>query len=146
MIERHDSVIVTTFTRLLIPLAQLFALYVLAHGHESPGGGFQGGVILGATYVLLALALGREELDRRVNERGCLAVGAAGVLLYLLTGAISMLAGGRFLDYGALPIPGVPPAERRFLGILAVETGVLLAVAATLIGLFCRLADRDGAR
>ena len=67
MIERHDSVVVTTVLRLLIPVAQLFALYVLAHGHESPGGGFQAGVILGATYILLALGLGREALDRRVN-------------------------------------------------------------------------------
>lgn len=142
MIERHESVIVTTFARLLIPLAQQFALYVLVHGHESPGGGFQAGVILAATYILLALALGRQELDRRVNERVCLALAAAGVLLYALTGLGGMLFGGAFLDYGALPFP-VPIAEARYLGILLIETGVALAVAATLVVLFCRLADRE---
>ena len=35
---------------------QLFALYVVAHGHHSPGGGFQGGVILGASLILLAMS------------------------------------------------------------------------------------------
>jgi len=70
VIERHDSVIVITFVRILLPFAQLFALYVLGHGHHSPGGGFQAGVILAAGYVLVALALGREALDRRV-WRGC---------------------------------------------------------------------------
>ena len=52
MIERDNSVVVTTFVRFLVPTAQLFGLYVLAHGHESPGGGFQAGVILAAAYVL----------------------------------------------------------------------------------------------
>lgn len=143
MIERHDSVVVTTFIRLLVPLAQLFSLYVLAHGHESPGGGFQAGVILGATYVLLALGLGRQALERRVNEPICLATAAGGVLLYMLTGLAGMAGGGTFLDYSALPLP-VSAVRARFLGILFIETGVMVAVAATIIVLFCRLADRGG--
>ncbi|NVM57303.1 MAG: sodium:proton antiporter, partial [Desulfobacterales bacterium] len=49
----HD-LIIKTVCRLLIPFIQLFALYVIAHGHHSPGGGFQGGVILGASIMLLA--------------------------------------------------------------------------------------------
>jgi multicomponent Na+:H+ antiporter subunit B len=142
MIERHDSVIVQTFVRLLTPLLQLFALYVLVHGHTSPGGGFQAGVILGATYILLALALGRGPLGRSVNEPLCLALGAAGVLVYALTGFLGMPA-GVFLDYGALPFPGLPPLEARYLGILLIETGVTLAVAATLLVIFSRLADRE---
>jgi multicomponent Na+:H+ antiporter subunit B len=141
MIERHESVVVQTFVRLLTPLAQLFALYVLAFGHYSPGGGFQAGVILGATYILLALAFGRQTLDRKVNERLCLAIGAAGVLLYALTGVAGMVAGGAFLDYSRLPLP-VTPVRARYFGILFIETGVTLGVAATLTLLFCRLGDR----
>lgn len=142
MIERHDSTIVTTFVRLIVPLAQLFALYVLVHGHESPGGGFQAGVILAASYILLALALGREALDRRVNERLGLALAAAGVLVYTVTGIVGMVLGRALLDYAALPLP-VPPARARFFGILFVETGIAVAVAATLVVLFCRLADTE---
>jgi multicomponent Na+:H+ antiporter subunit B len=138
-------VVVQIFVRLLTPLAQLFALYVLAFGHYSPGGGFQAGVILGATYILMALALGRETLDRKVNEPVCVALGAGGVLLYALTGIAGMLGGGPFLDYSRLPLP-VTPVRARYFGILLIETGVTLGVAATLIVLFCRLGERESAR
>jgi multicomponent Na+:H+ antiporter subunit B len=145
MIERHDSVIVTTVVRLLVPVAQLFALYVLAHGHYSPGGGFQAGVILGATYIVLALALGRETLRRRLpNDQVSLAVGAFGVLLYLLTGVVGLFGEAAFLDYAALPL-GATPARARYFGILLIETGVTIAVAATLVVVFVRLADRPPA-
>jgi multicomponent Na+:H+ antiporter subunit B len=145
VIEPHASVVVQTFVRVLAPLAQLFALYVLAFGHYSPGGGFQAGVILGATYILLALALGRETLDRKVNQPVCVALGAAGVLLYALTGIAGMAGGGTFLDYSRLPLP-VTPVRARYFGILFIECGVTLGVAATLIILFCRLAEREPGR
>jgi multicomponent Na+:H+ antiporter subunit B len=145
VIERHASVVVQTFVRLLTPLAQLFALYVLIFGHYSPGGGFQAGVIMGATYLLLALGLGREELDRKVNEPLCVALGAAGVLLYTLTGVAGMVGGGNFLDYSLLPLP-VTPVRARYFGILFIESGVALGVAATLIILFCRLGGRQTGR
>jgi multicomponent Na+:H+ antiporter subunit B len=142
VIERHPSTVVDTFVRLLVPLAQLFALYVLAFGHYSPGGGFQAGVILGATYILSALALGPEGFRRAVNERVCLALGAAGVLLYALTGAASVAAGANFLDYSALPLP-VSAVRARYFGILMIETGVTLAVGATVTLLFLRLGSRE---
>lgn len=142
MIERHASVVVQTFVRLLVPLVQLFALYVLFFGHDSPGGGFQAGVMLGASYILLALALGRDVLDRRVNEPVCLALAATGVLIYLGTGLASMLSGGTFLDYGALPL-GESTARARYFGIMFVETGVGLGVAATIVLVFCRLGDTE---
>lgn len=145
MIERHASVVVQTFVRVLTPLAQLFALYVLAFGHYSPGGGFQAGVILGATYILLALAFGRDALDRKVNQPVCVALGAAGVLLYVLTGVAGMAGGGTFLDYSRLPLP-VTPVRARYFGILFIEIGVTLGVAATLIILFCRLGEQESGR
>jgi multicomponent Na+:H+ antiporter subunit B len=141
MIERHESVVVTTFVRLAVPVAQLFGLYVLVHGHESPGGGFQAGVILAGTYILLALGLGRETLTRHVNEPRWVALAAAGVLLYLIVG-LTGLPRGAFLDYAGLPVDG---ARARWLGILLIETGVTLAVTTTLVVIFCRLAAREPA-
>jgi multicomponent Na+:H+ antiporter subunit B len=142
MIERHESVVVTTFTRVVLPPVQTFALYVLVHGHESPGGGFQAGVILGASYILLALALGREAFEARIGERACLAGACAGVLLYVAVGLAPMALGGVFLDYAALPVPG-PAARARYFGILVIEVGVTLTVAATLVLIFRCLGDRD---
>ena len=141
MIERHDSIIVVSFVRILVPLVQLFALYVLAYGHYGPGGGFQAGVLLAATYILTALALGREAFQRRVNERICMALAAGGVLLYLATGVAGMNA-STFLDYSVLPLP-VSAVKARYFGILFIETGVAAGVAATLVLLFARLADTE---
>lgn len=140
MIREHDSVIVRTLVRALVPFIQLFALYVLFHGHDSPGGGFQGGVILAAAYILIALALGRAELDRRVREGAVLVLGAVGVLIFALTAAVGPLLGGALLDYAVLPFPGVHGAEVRALGILIIEIGVAIGVAGALTLIFCRLA------
>lgn len=140
MIQGHDSVIVRTTVRLLLPWIQIFALYVVFHGHWGPGGGFQGGVIMAASYILLGLALGREELDRALPERAALLGGAAGVLIFLLTGIAALLGGGALLDHGALPVPGLTGAELRAFGILVIEIGVGVAVAATLVLIFTRLA------
>jgi multicomponent Na+:H+ antiporter subunit B len=145
MIERHDSLIVVTFVRVLVPLVQLFALYVLAYGHYGPGGGFQAGVLLAATYILTALALGRDAFQRRVNERICMALAAGGVLLYLATGVAGMFGASTFLDYSVLPLP-VSPVKARYFGILFIETGVAIGVAATLVLLFARLADTEHPR
>lgn len=140
MIREHDSVIVTTLVRMLVPPIQLFALYVVAHGHGSPGGGFQGGVILAAAYILIGLALGREELERRVREGRLLILGAVGVLIFALTGVLGLVLGGNLLDYGVLSIVGVRGSAARAVGIFVIEIGVALGVAGALTLIFCRLA------
>jgi hypothetical protein len=55
-----------------------------------------------------------------------------------------MAAGGAFLDYSLLPLP-VTPVRARYFGILLIQTGVTLGVAATLVTLFCRLGERESA-
>jgi len=140
VIREHDSVIVRTVVRALVPFIQLFALYVVFHGHGSPGGGFQGGVILAASYILIALALGRAELDRLVQEGAVLVLGALGVLIFALTGALGPVLGAPLLDYEVLSLPGVHGPEARALGILIIEIGVAIGVAGALTLIFCRLA------
>lgn len=148
----HQTVVVRTVVRLLVPLVQLYALYVIFHGHYSPGGGFQGGVILAASYILIGLALGGDELRRRVNEPTLVVLASTGVAIFGLVGALSLLYDANFLDYGALALLPGEIADRRALGILLVEIGVALTVASGLLLIFMRLiddrddaADRDGA-
>jgi len=140
VIREHDSVIVTTLVRMLVPPIQLFAFYVVVHGHGSPGGGFQGGVILAAAYILIGLTLGREELDRRVREGGLLILSALGVLIFVFTGLLGLVLGGNLLDYGVLSIVGVSGSTARAVGIFVIEVGVALGVAGALTLIFSRLA------
>lgn len=140
MIQGHDSVVVQTIVRLLVPWIRVFALYVVFHGHYSPGGGFQGGVIMAASYILIGLALGRDELERALPETGALRWGLGGALLFLLAGVAALAGGGALLDYAAVPVPGPGPVRLRYLGMLLIEIAVFIAVTAALTLIFLRIA------
>lgn len=131
------DLVIQKAARLMIPFLQLFALYVIAHGHHSPGGGFQGGVIFGATIILLAIANDLRSTTRRLSERICAQMASIGVLIYAGTGALCLLLGANFLDYEVLSkLFTVSPVMARSHGILLVETGVGLAVSTVMIWIY----------
>jgi multicomponent Na+:H+ antiporter subunit B len=141
--ERIDAtwtppdLIIKTICRFLIPFIQLFALYVIAHGHHSPGGGFQGGVILGASIILLAISQDLRTSVRRMREKLDAVLCAVGVIIYAGTGALCLLLGLNFLDYSALAsVLHCDPVTARSHGILIVEIGVGIAVMCTMIWIY----------
>ncbi len=138
----HDF-IVEKVSRYLIPFIQLFGLYVIAHGHYSPGGGFQGGVILGASIILLSVSHNLRTALRRMGEKTSALFSPIGVLIYAGTGFLCMVLGYNFLDYQALAalLPGGPIMARSH-GILLVEIGVGMAVMGTMVWIFKNLASR----
>jgi len=68
MIQKSDDIIIKTLARILVPFIQIYALYVIMHGHYSPGGGFQGGVILAASIILLMITHGLKDTQKRMSE------------------------------------------------------------------------------
>ena len=137
----YDLVIRTT-CRMVIPFIQLFALYVIAHGHHSPGGGFQGGVILGASFVLYAIGFNLRLALQWLSEKTTILWCALGVLIYAGTGLLCTVLKSNYLDYSALaPLLATDPVTARSLGILIVEIGVGMAVMATMILLYLNLAS-----
>ncbi len=146
--ERIDTLwtpldlIIKKMCRLLIPFIQLFALYVIAHGHHSPGGGFQGGVIFGSSIILLAISGDLRTAISRIGEKMAALLCAIGVLLFAGTGVYCLLVGFNFLDYSALAsILHVDPVTARSHGILIVEIGVGIAVMATMICIYNNVAS-----
>ena len=99
MIRISDDIIIKTLARVLVPFIQLYALYVIMHGHHSPGGGFQGGVILGASFVLLVLTHGLKDTQKRISEQSVAILSSLGVLIYAGIGALCMILLGNFSDY-----------------------------------------------
>ena len=134
MIRAHDSVIVRSLSRLLIPLVQLYALYILFFGQHGPGGGFVGGVMLGASFILSVLVFGPDapltQIARKV-QRG----DGLGLLVFVGVGGLCLIGGGEFLDYSELEIPGLEPASRRYLGIMLAQIGVAMDVAVTSVSI-----------
>ena len=136
------DLIVKTGSRLIVPFSQLFALYVIAHGHHSPGGGFQGGVILGASIILFAISNNLRVGFTRISEKLAVLLCGLGVILYAGTGALCTILGSNYLDYGALSkILGVDVITARSHGILMVEIGVGICVMAVMVLLYYNLAS-----
>ena len=123
-----------TACRIMIPFIQIYALYVVAHGDYSPGGGFQGGVIFGSSLILLAISYDLKTLVKRIQEKFLGIFAATGVLIYAGIAAVCMPMGGHFLDYGKLAplIPWNSHHNVRALGMLGVEIGVGIAVMAVM--------------
>lgn len=143
MNRQYDSVIVDVISRVMIPVIQLYGIYVLIHGHYGPGGGFQAGAALAASVLLARVSFGREASARVFPERLGPVLAGLGLLIYILTGFIPMLSGGAFLDYSYLPIPGLSSPALRYEGILSIEVGVTLAVAGVLVMIFDHLTRED---
>lgn len=137
----YDLVVKTT-CRLIVPFSQLFALYVIAHGHHSPGGGFQGGVILGASIILYAIANNMRASLAWISEKLAVLLCGLGVSIYAATGALAFFLGGNFLDYGRLAkLFATSAVAARSLGILLVEVGVAITVMAVMVHLYYGLAS-----
>ncbi len=128
---------------MLTPVIQLFALYVIAHGHISPGGGFQGGVIFGASLILMAIGYDLPTALKRFPEKRAFFLAGTGVSIYAGIGVVCMLCDANFLDYDALekllPILGI---KDRYYGILGVEIGVAFTVAAVMFLIYAGISSK----
>ena len=102
MIRDSEGLIIKTFCRLITPFIQLYGLYVIVHVHYSPGGGFQGGCILAASFILMGLAYDIEEVKKRMNEKLNTIICSVGVLIFSGIGLICLILGANYLDYGIL--------------------------------------------
>ncbi|MCP5050090.1 MAG: sodium:proton antiporter [bacterium] len=142
MTRKDDNPIVSLVSRAVSPFIMVFALYVIFHGHYSPGGGFQGGTMLAAAVLLVRLAAGSEISQLQFKRTWGTPMGAVGVLVYFGTGLIAMIWGGNYLDYHHLPL-GMAPDMLRSWGILIVEIGVGMAVMGILVAIYDDLLEGD---
>ena len=113
----------------------LVGIYIVAHGHQTPGGGFQGGVIL-ATALLLTYLAGDYATMRAVGPTWLIelaeGMGAAG---FALIGVSGLVAGGAFFENwlgkgtpGELPSSGTIPLSNAAVG-LAVTGGFVFMLS-----------------
>jgi len=141
VIGNYPSVVVRVISTLLGPFIIMFGLYIVAHGHYGPGGGFAGGVFIAVGAILPRLTL-PEDIAYHLFPRslGPLAAGL-GMLVFLLIGLAPLLVGAAFLDYAALDIPGMEAARMRYLGILLAEIAIGAAVFGSMLTIFDVLTD-----
>lgn len=91
------SFIVKRTFGMLTPFIFLFSIYIITHGHLSPGGGFQGGVILGAISIIFSIVYGSEFDYKRYSPTTKTLLETSGALLFIGLGLMGILVGGNFL-------------------------------------------------
>ncbi|HBV85154.1 MAG TPA: hypothetical protein DEF42_00425 [Desulfosporosinus sp.] len=131
--EQDKDIIKKTVTKFLMPFIQLFGLYVIVHGELGPGGGFQGGVVLGVSIIVYSLVFGFKEAQQRMSVKAKDLLVSSGVLIYGGIGVLALFFGGNYLQYNVL-LPD--PKFASIIGILGIEIGVGITVAAVMITLF----------
>ncbi|MFC1571535.1 MnhB domain-containing protein [Candidatus Margulisiibacteriota bacterium] len=127
---KRRSEVVKTFTRKLFPFMLLYGCYLISHGHLSPGGGFQGGVIFGSAIILLGLVEGIKVTEQRFKEEFLSMVKNIGMLIFVLMGFMGMILGAFFLsdfmprgEIGTVPSAGLILYLNLTIGFM-VGTGI----------------------
>lgn len=126
---------------LMEPLILIYAMYVLFHGETSLGGGFQAGALIALAYIIDVLVIPERKDLFLLPKRNSVALAGVGTFIYALTGILTLVGGGMFLEYGKLPF-GISFAEKHSMGILMIETGVTICVMATIVTILNAIMER----
>lgn len=129
-----SSLILKTASKYIAPLLFLFAVYLLLTGHNQPGGGFSGGLVASASFILLAFAYGVQQTKKWIRVSPVYII-AIGLLLAVGSGLISILAGypfmtGIWITFNSLAL-GSPMLFDT--GVFLVVSGVTLLIILELI-------------
>jgi multisubunit Na+/H+ antiporter MnhB subunit len=132
------TIIVKKTTQLIAGIVFLYGIYIIIHGHLTPGGGFAGGVLIAGSFILLILAYGSDFLNLVREESGSTLYENLAILVVLFLAVSGLLLGARvfFLNWlpkgiaGQLISAGMLPLYNIFVGI---------EVAASILTIFLAL-------
>jgi multicomponent Na+:H+ antiporter subunit B len=119
------TIIVKKTTQLIAGMIFMYGIYVIAHGHLTPGGGFAGGVIIAGAFILITLAFGSDFLKLVKEEMGTTIVESIATIIVVLIGSAGFLLGTKvfFNNYlpkgivGDLVSAGTLPLYNIFVGM-----------------------------
>lgn len=94
------TIIVKKICQLIAPVIFVFGLYVVTHGHLTPGGGFAGGVIMASAFILQILANGVLLDKLRHEESGLEFLESAAILGFLIIAALGLVLSGTLVFFG----------------------------------------------
>lgn len=137
---KFEDVILQTATKVIVFIVLIFGVYVFFSGHHEPGGGFIGGLITASAIVLLLMAFDVKTVRDNLPVDFKL-VGAAGILIMILSGAASMLFGEAFLfqTFTEVDLPVFGPTELATAVLF--DVGVYLAVAGTALTIILSISE-----
>jgi len=93
------TLIVKTITRLTVGLILLYGIYIVLHGHLSPGGGFAGGVIIALSFIHLMLAFGKDVALKKLSQAQASVLESLGAIMFLTIALLGFLGGYLFFNF-----------------------------------------------
>ncbi|WP_080874680.1 Na(+)/H(+) antiporter subunit B [Oceanobacillus timonensis] len=142
MMQKPNNMMLQTLARLIIVIVLSFSIYLLLAGHNSPGGGFVGGLMTASAILILYLSFDIKSIQAVIRFDYVKIVGI-GLLLAALTGVISMVFGfpfmKQFFDYFTLPILG----EVELTTAMLFDLGVYFVVLASALKIILTIAEDD---
>jgi len=128
-----ESEIVEMVSRKLVPYILLFGLYLISFGHLSPGGGFQGGVVLASGVILLSISRGVTSAQKLFPIKKVGFLESVNFFLFLLMGLLGLLFGEHFLE-NFLPLGKVGQVPSAgFIFFLNIIIGLKVGTGMSLI-------------
>lgn len=133
------SIIVKKVAQLMAGLIFMYGIYIILHGHLTPGGGFAGGAIIAGAFILLILAFGSSALNLKKEIAGSSNTESIAILMVVVLALMALLFGTKifFLNYlpkgepGELLSAGVIPLYNIFIGIEV--AGAILTIFLALV-------------
>ena len=133
------SIIVKKMTQLVAGLIFLFGIYIILHGHLTPGGGFAGGAIIAGAFILLILVYGSSALNLKKEVAGTSNTESAAILMVVILALMALLFGVKVFFFNFLPkgtpgellSAGVIPLYNIFIGIEV--AGAILTIFLALV-------------
>lgn len=132
------TIIVKTITRLTVGLILLFGIYIVLHGHLTPGGGFAGGVIIALSFVHLMLAFGKDLALRKLSRSMACFFESLGGILFISIALLGYVGGWFFLNFftnkgqpfhlfsaGTIPLCNIAISLKVGAGLFAVFAAIV---------------------
>ncbi|MFP5377938.1 MAG: MnhB domain-containing protein [Acidimicrobiia bacterium] len=139
---RDRSLILAISVEAVFHTALLFSVFLLFAGHNSPGGGFVGGLVAGAALVLRYVEGGPEEV-RRTTSVGPEPVLGAGLALAVVTGIAPWLFGRQLLESAKLSVDLPALGTLKATSALPFDVGVYLVVVGLVLGVLGTLGEEE---
>lgn len=109
---KKKTAILDLVSRKLAPFMLLYGFYLLTYGHTSPGGGFQGGVVMASGVILLVVSQGSSATEKYFHEKVLSMVEALAFFAFVAAGISGILLqtgflGNTFTQVETIPVPRV---------------------------------------
>jgi len=132
------SLIVKTVTRMIVGPVLFFGIYIILHGHLSPGGGFSGGVIVALAFVNMMLSFGQEIWASRLSKTLASNLESFGALMFLIVALMGYAGGAFFMNImakgkpfqlfsaGTIPISNISIGIKVGIGVFSIFLALVL--------------------